>query len=267
MKTLTIRLTAPLQSYGNAQAFNYRTTKLSPTKSAVIGMIAAALGYRRNDHRISELNQLLFAVRVDQPGKMLNDFHIVEWKKNKRKITHRYYLQDAVFIVAIGSPDKQLIKQIQNALKRPKFQLALGRRANAPAGPLQMKLDEFPQLDPVETLEKMSWQAAPFAKLAQKRKAKQAQNLKLEVISDAALMPDRPVTMVKDQVISFDQRDRQFDYRPEASKFIALKNPYFKPTKPESKRKQNSETTQDVMASLEKRDWSYVLIQSWNWHA
>ncbi|WP_143441692.1 CRISPR-associated protein Cas5, partial [Lactobacillus helveticus] len=47
MKTATIRLTAPLQSYGNQASFNQRTSDNYPSKSAVIGIIAAALGYRR----------------------------------------------------------------------------------------------------------------------------------------------------------------------------------------------------------------------------
>jgi CRISPR system Cascade subunit CasD len=141
MKSLTIRLTAPLQSYGNEATFNRRTTDDYPSKSAIIGMIAAALGYRRDDSRINSLNKLLMAVRIDQPGKVLTDFHMVEYaqnsKKTKRKLTYRDYLQDAVFIVAIGSKDEDLIDRIEYALKHPYFQLSLGRRSNAPAGLLR----------------------------------------------------------------------------------------------------------------------------------
>ena len=61
MKTLTIKLTAPLQSYGNEATFERRTTNDYPTKSAVIGMVAAALGYRRADARIASLNELQLA--------------------------------------------------------------------------------------------------------------------------------------------------------------------------------------------------------------
>lgn len=50
MKTATIRLTAPLQSYGNPTSFNQRTSDSYPTKSAIVGMIAAALGYSREDN-------------------------------------------------------------------------------------------------------------------------------------------------------------------------------------------------------------------------
>lgn len=81
MKTLTIKLSAPLQAYGNEASFERRTSWQAPSKSAVIGMIAAALGLRRDSEQISELNSLAFAVRIDQPGKIMTDFHTVEWKK------------------------------------------------------------------------------------------------------------------------------------------------------------------------------------------
>jgi len=159
MKTLTIKLTAPLQSYGNEATFERRTTNDYPTKSAVIGMVAAALGYRRVDERIVHLNELHFAVRVDQIGRNLTDFQTVEWKKDTRKITYRDYIQDAIFVVALGSEDETLIDKVKFALKHPKFQLFLGRRSNAPAGVLQ--LQEFSEEQPVEVLKQFAWQAAP----------------------------------------------------------------------------------------------------------
>lgn len=222
MKTLTIRLTAPLQSYGGAVSFARRTTNDHPSKSAVIGMIAAALGYRRNDARIVKLNELSYAVRVDQAGRSLTDFQTVEWKKDKRKITYRDYLQDAVFIAAVGSENTELIDQIHVALRKPKFQLSLGRRSNVPAGVLEMA--EFPNLDPVTALSKMGWQASSTL---QKRRKKDA-NIKVELFSDATLMPERHEKMTRDKVISFDQRNRCFDFRAEASKFVNVENPSFK---------------------------------------
>ncbi len=68
MKTVTIRLTAPLQSYGDEANFDRRTSYDYPSKSAIVGLIAAALGYRRTDARIQTLNQLDYAVRIDQPA-------------------------------------------------------------------------------------------------------------------------------------------------------------------------------------------------------
>ena len=159
MKVLTIRLTAPLQSYGGTASFNYRTTALHPSKSAVIGMIAAALGYRRDDSRINKLNQLRYAVRVDQPGTVIQDFQTVEWKKGSgSKLTYRDYLQDAVFMVAVGSNDSDLMSRISYSLKHPRFSLFLGRRSNPVAGVLETDLSD--SVSPLETLRDKAWQAS-----------------------------------------------------------------------------------------------------------
>lgn len=213
MKTLTIKLTAPLQSYGNEATFERRTTNTFPTKSAVIGMVAAALGYRRTDRRILALNDLNFAVRIDQAGRGLTDYQTVEWKQDTRKITYRDYIQDAVFVVALGSDDDSLMDEIKVALKHPKFQLFLGRRANAPAGVL--RLHEFSETSPVAALRQLSWQAAPWYQ-------RKSRSSSLEIMADAQLIGDKPSAMVKDRVQSFDQRDRRYGFRAIARTTVAL---------------------------------------------
>lgn len=51
MATLLLRLAAPLQSWGADSKFETRKTNREPTKSGVIGLLAAALGLRRDDAR------------------------------------------------------------------------------------------------------------------------------------------------------------------------------------------------------------------------
>ncbi|WP_125573782.1 type I-E CRISPR-associated protein Cas5/CasD [Levilactobacillus huananensis] len=213
MKILTIKLTAPLQSYGNEASFTRRTTNDYPTKSAVIGMIAAALGYRRNDERILALNDLSFAVRIDQIGRKLTDFQTVEWKKETRKITYRDYIQDAVFVVALGSDDAQMIENINVALHHPRFQLFLGRRANVPAGLLITQV--FSDVTPVAVLRRFPWQA-------NKRYQRRSKSHRLEIVADASLLSDKPSAMVKDRVVSFDQRDRRYGFRAIARTTVDL---------------------------------------------
>lgn len=213
MKTLTIKLTAPLQSYGNAATFERRTTNTYPSKSAVIGMIAAALGYQQTDSRIVTLNELSFAVRIDQVGRHLTDFQTVEWKKNVRKVTYRDYLQDAVFVVAIGSENDPLIDNIEWALRHPRFQLFLGRRANVPAGVLQLQV--FADATPITVLQKMTWQAAPWYR-------KRHQRPVLDILADADLLAGHQSILVSDRVVSFDQRDRQCGLRAMAKTKVKL---------------------------------------------
>ena len=69
LKTLLLKFAGPLQSWGTDSKFETRYTDFYPSKSAVIGMIAASFGYRRHeDEKIKKLNDLDFAVRVDQRG-------------------------------------------------------------------------------------------------------------------------------------------------------------------------------------------------------
>lgn len=205
MKSLTIKLAAPLQAYGNEAAFSRRTSYDHPSKSAVLGLIAAALGYDRRDPRIVQLNDLAFAVRIDQPGKHLTDFQTVEWKPGTRKVTYRDLLQDAVFVAAIGSVDETFVDRIEVALHHPCYPLFLGRRANAPAGVL--KTESFDQMTPTEALQHLDWQASEWF-----QKRHHQDQYFAEVFADA----DQSATvtnLVKDRIVSFDQRDRRYDYR------------------------------------------------------
>ena len=49
MATLLLRLAAPLQAWGADSKFETRKTAREPTKSGVIGLLAAALGLRRDE--------------------------------------------------------------------------------------------------------------------------------------------------------------------------------------------------------------------------
>jgi CRISPR system Cascade subunit CasD len=239
MKTVTIRLTAPLQSYGDEANFDRRTSYDYPSKSAIVGLIAAALGYRRTDSRIQTLNQLDYAVRIDQPAEPLTDFQIVEWKRGKRKLTYRDYLQDAVFLAAVGSEDDALIDRIDWALHHPRFQLSLGRRANVPAGPIMTEIASGS--NPAQVLQSLSWHASRFY-----MKKTKSPTFVAELIADAALLPNHRSSMVKDNVITFDQRERQYGFRAVAIDRVPLENPYH----PD----RTAETDHDMMTFLWKED-------------
>src|SRR5690625_7937957 len=106
MKTILLKFAGPLQSWGTSSLFETRSTDRYPSKSAVAGMLAASCGYLRDDRRVEQFNQLDYAVRVDQPGELLNDYHVArKFKPNgtvdQVYVTNRYYLQDAVFVVAL----------------------------------------------------------------------------------------------------------------------------------------------------------------------
>nr|WP_231375996.1 type I-E CRISPR-associated protein Cas5/CasD [Corynebacterium aquatimens] len=122
----------PLQSWGDESRFKTRATSNTPTKSGVIGLIAAAQGRRRTDS-VEDLISLRMAVRVDQSGSLLSDYQTAQpWMqkpKEAAQLVTRYFLTDAAFVVALESEDKQLLEGMAHALKTPAFPLFMGRRS------------------------------------------------------------------------------------------------------------------------------------------
>ena len=173
MKTILLKFAGPMQSWGTDSHFETRHTDLYPSKSAVIGLIGAALGIRRDDKSICDFDSLKFAVRVDQEGSLLKDdptiSQIVQAARKYKNsgdfdrtyVTERYYLEDAVFVVAISHEDDNFIEKIYEALKRPYFQMFLGRRSIPVLA--DFILGNFDG-DIRTALEKCEWQAKDYYK-------------------------------------------------------------------------------------------------------
>lgn len=220
MKTLLLKFAGPLQSWGTDSKFETRYTDFYPSKSAVIGMIAASFGYRRDeDEKIKQLNDLDFAVRVDQRGNLLRDYQIATAYKpdgrfERNYVTNRYYLEDAIFVVAIGGED-DFINKIEQSLKNPYFQTFFGKRSN-PINP-DFILDKTNQ-GVVESLANLSWQAGNWYKKAYKNKSR----VELEVYIDGDLVEESVSKFRKDRVESFSQKHRQFGYRGEKRYLVTL---------------------------------------------
>lgn len=219
MKTLLLKFSGPLQSWGTSSHFETRQTDRYPSKSAVIGMVAASLGYQRHeDKKIQELNDLDFGVRIDQAGESLRDYHIArKYKDNgdikRTYVTERYYLEDAIFIVAIGHEDEQFIEKIEQGLKEPYFQSFMGRRS------LPLSVDFFIESRKkgvVESLQQLPWQAAKWYK-------KTSIN-QLTAYVDSDLVLGGSAQMRQDRVKSFSQKNRSFGFRGEAQIKIEIQN-------------------------------------------
>ncbi|WP_331274751.1 type I-E CRISPR-associated protein Cas5/CasD [Schaalia sp. lx-260] len=127
--SLLLLFRGPMQSWGDESRFATRTSHAYPTKSGVVGLLAAALGRRREDS-IDDLSLLHFGVRVDQPGSLMKDFQTATpaGAKDPLPLISRYYIANAVFLVAIGG-ERALLETLEKALKSPRFPLYLGRRA------------------------------------------------------------------------------------------------------------------------------------------
>lgn len=141
MATLLLRLAGPMQSWGIDSKFETRRTEKEPSKSGVVGLLASALG-RRRDENVEDLAKLKMGVRIDRPGVMIRDFHMVHndemdtrsgpkyhQKYRFSTLTYRNYLSDAVFLVGLESTDLGFLKELDEALHCPVFPLFLGRRS------------------------------------------------------------------------------------------------------------------------------------------
>lgn len=215
MKTILLKLAGPLQSWGSDSHFETRKTDRYPSKSAIVGLLAACMGYRRDeDDKIRELNSLDFAVRVEQEGVVIKDFHTAKMcDKNgslkRTYVTNRYYLQDAIFMVALSGND-ELIDKILEGLKNPYFQPFLGRRS------LPLNYDfVFGLTDKgaVDSLRELKWQAKDWYK---KRTAYPF----VSIYADAGLLNTKLGKYRRDNVLSFSPKDRRYELRKESMEVL-----------------------------------------------
>ncbi len=222
MKTILLKFSGPMQSWGTCSHFETRHTDFYPSKSAVVGIIAASLGYRRDDFdNIKKLNELNFAVRIDQSGRLLKDYHTAKkYKKNgsieRTYVTNRYYLEDAVFVVVVSHEDDRWIREIEKSLRNPWFQPFMGRRS------LPVNADFFIGIEDsgsIDSLKQLEWQAADWYK-----KRYHERLVRLEAFADAALMQTKHGQLRKDRIISFSQKERKFGFRYETRFFVNVSN-------------------------------------------
>ena len=158
-KYLLFQLYGPMASWGAVAMGEVRPTFDRPSKSAILGMMAAALGIRQSEeekHRALARSHR-FAVRLDVPGRLLRDYHTSEAPTGKRARglptrrdelnyrntntieSYRDYRCDARATVCIWPAAPEVdwpLSDIRDALHEPVFTLYLGRKACPPALPL-----------------------------------------------------------------------------------------------------------------------------------
>lgn len=147
MPTLLLRMRAPMMSWGDHSRFTIRDTRREPTKSAVIGLLCAALGRPRWEP-VYDLVALKMGVRVNQEGIVQCDYHTVmdsiksSGSKGDTVISQRYYVADADYLVGLESDDRPLLETLDAALQNPCWQLYFGRKSFVPSAPLQAGIQD-----------------------------------------------------------------------------------------------------------------------------
>ncbi len=172
MPTLLLRLVGPMQSWGTASRFDQRDTGKEPSKSGVIGLLAAALGIdRANWTDLEPLTRFSMSVRHDRPGVPKRDYQtagcaatstIIKADGTQAKdgvVSHRFYLADAAFLVGLEYGDRSILENIHAALRDPVWPLALGRKSYVPSEPIWIEngMQDAPLRD---VLARSSWIAS-----------------------------------------------------------------------------------------------------------
>lgn len=149
MPTLLLRMRSPMMSWGDRSRFTIRDTRREPTKSAVVGLLCAALGRPRWEP-VHDLAALKMGVRVNQEGVVQCDYHTVmdsirsSGSKGDTVISQRYYVADADYLVGLESADRALLETLDTALQSPTWQLYFGRKSFVPSCPVQVGIKDEP---------------------------------------------------------------------------------------------------------------------------
>lgn len=158
-----------MQSWGTTSRFDQRDTGNEPSKSGVIGLLAAAMGIDRDlwDDDLQSLAALTMGVRHDRPGMLKRDYQTAQniisadrSKVHETAVTTRDYLADAVFLVGLEGADRGLLERAHAALQNPVWPLALGRKSYVPSESVWLK-DGFTNAPLLEALAACPWLAAP----------------------------------------------------------------------------------------------------------
>jgi CRISPR system Cascade subunit CasD len=160
---LVVRLYGPLASWGEIAVGESRHSSVYPSKSALLGLLGAALGVVREDdagqQALSEGYR--FGVKLVCAGTPLRDFHTVQappqqskvfWRSRRQELADkarlgtllsmREYRCDSLALVAVEALPgaRWSLDELAAALRQPRFVLYLGRKSCPLALPLAPQL-------------------------------------------------------------------------------------------------------------------------------
>ena len=188
---LLFQLYGPMASWGDIAVGVNRPSYDHPSKSAIMGLLAAALGIRRDEeekHR--ELSESYnFAVAVHSSGTFLRDYHTVQvpsassLKNQKYVLTRkeelgvekdelntilssRDYYCDSCYTVVVWARNAEnpySLEVLVKKLKEPEFVLYLGRKSCPPSLPFEAKVVSGDNLE--EVIKKAEFKCQEFLSL------------------------------------------------------------------------------------------------------
>ena len=172
---LVFLLVAPMASFGSYAGHVRRGSESVPLRSAILGLVGAALGIKRDDGEGQRaLADYSIAVQALQPSTPLRDYHTVATiptsKKTSRPATRRAALEaadgdentiitlrdyrcDVAVGAALWGKGQWSLEAIAEALGKPRFPLYLGRKSCPLAAPLDAHVIKAP--DPIKLLQEL----------------------------------------------------------------------------------------------------------------
>ncbi|MCS6808955.1 MAG: type I-E CRISPR-associated protein Cas5/CasD [Bacteroidota bacterium] len=174
---LCFRIYAPFAAFGSLAVSTERDTVIHPTKSSLVGLVAAAFGIKREEQDKTEnlSKAVRFAVRVDAPSFFWQDYHTVQTPGNIRNIPHKHwktrweelgysqeysnryakhvetiisyrnYVSNALYTVCLwlcSNTTDLTLERIKERLEKPVFTLYAGRKSCPLALPLAPRIVE-----------------------------------------------------------------------------------------------------------------------------
>ena len=159
---LLLCLEGPLMAFGGETIDNLGVIRDFPAQSMLTGLIANALGWRREDSAEHDRLQarLVFGARLNRAGTRLTDFQTAELRKDDKGWTtsgepegrsggdksykgqhlrYRDYHADAAVLIALRldpADESPTLEDVVDALQRPARPLFLGRKPCLPTAPL-----------------------------------------------------------------------------------------------------------------------------------
>lgn len=170
---LLFTLAAPIAAFGDLAVGEIRSGASRPARSAIEGLVAAALGIDRADEdgHAALRDGYALAMRMDDPGRPFVDFHTVQAPPEVARkraggfatrtdeladpsvlgtmISRRTYRTDVRITVALRPREgvkAPAPETIAEALKRPAFVLFLGRKSCPLSEPLDPRVIDAPDV-------------------------------------------------------------------------------------------------------------------------
>ncbi len=159
---LLLRLYGPLASWGEIAVGESRHSAVHPSRSALLGLLGAALGIERDDDTGQQAlaKGYRFGIKLECLGSPLRDYHTVQVGVPPRKfqfrsrrqelaadkidtiLSAREYRCDSLAVVVVEAMPKAPadLPALANALRKPHFALYLGRKSCPLALPLAPRI-------------------------------------------------------------------------------------------------------------------------------